>query len=342
MRALPILVAAALSGTGCYVQSQTQPQQPPPAGQVDYVEQQTPPSYVQQPPQTPAQQPPQPWAQQVAPPQGQAPAPAPPGAAPTATFVGRSESAIDVAATRGNFEGARLRSGFLPDPATVRGQSGGGVDASTVSSGCVGWIARNPDHVVDLEGRFGFLRVFVQSGTDTTLVVRTPSGRFLCDDDTYGRQPALEQGSWEPGRYLVWVGSYDQGASGHYTLGLTEVASNTPAGSGGGTPAASASAAPSGGSTPPSNGSAGAYRSCEIFNGQVSHCGSWYQGSAVLWQDGAYRECDVFNGQISHCGSWYQGEAPVEHDGAWRMCDIFNGQISHCGSWYRGQAVVRR
>jgi len=114
----------------------------------------------------------------------------------------------------------------------------------------------------------------------------------------------------------------------------------------GGSPAASdgdAQVASSGGaSAAASSGAGGPYRLCDIFNGQVSHCGSWYQGEAVLYHDGAYRVCDVFNGQVSHCGSWFRGEAPVHHDGAWRMCDIFNGQISHCGSWYRGQAVVRR
>src|SRR5262245_15619835 len=47
------------------------------------------------------------------------------------------------------------------------------------------------------------------------------------------------------------------------------------------------------------------YRECEIFNGQVSHCGTWYQGKAVVYADGAYRTCDIFNGRVMSCGTWY-------------------------------------
>jgi hypothetical protein len=32
-------------------------------------------------------------------------------------------------------------------------------------------------------------------------------------------------------------------------------------------------------------------------------------------KDGAYRECDVFNGQVTSCGAWYQGKAVVLRPG---------------------------
>ncbi len=82
------------------------------------------------------------------------------------------------------------------------------------------------------------------------------------------------------------------------------------------------------------------YKLCDIVNGQVFSCGSWYQGKAVVNKDGAFRECDIVNGQVFSCGSWYQGKAAVNKDGAFRECDIVNGQAFSCGSWYQGKAVV--
>jgi hypothetical protein len=86
----------------------------------------------------------------------------------------------------------------------------------------------------------------------------------------------------------------------------------------------------------------GSFKSCSIFNGQVSFCRGWYHGQAVVFRDGAYRSCRIFNGQVSFCGSWYQGEAVVFRNGAYRSCRIFNGQVSSCSTWYRGEAAVYR
>jgi hypothetical protein len=82
------------------------------------------------------------------------------------------------------------------------------------------------------------------------------------------------------------------------------------------------------------------YKKCQIFNGQINGCGSWYRGKAVVRKDGAYYECDIFNGQVNGCGSWYRGQAVIYKDGAYRECEIFNGQPNGCGSWYQGEAVV--
>ena len=56
--------------------------------------------------------------------------------------------------------------------------------------------------------------------------------------------------------------------------------------------------------------------------------------------DRSYKLCDIVNGQVFSCGSWYQGKAVVNKDGAFRECDIVNGQVFSCGSWYQGKAVV--
>ncbi len=85
-----------------------------------------------------------------------------------------------------------------------------------------------------------------------------------------------------------------------------------------------------------------AYRECTIANGQVSWCGPWYQGEAVVHHDDAYRTCSIANGQVVSCGPWYQGDAVIYRDEAFRTCTIANGQPIACGPWHQGTAVVRR
>lgn len=130
---------------------------------------------------------------------------------------------VDVSGRRSNFQDARLRSGFMPDPHRLNGTSGGQIAASNLGPDCRGWIAPQPDHILTLQTRTNFFRIFANSSSDTTLVIRTPDGRWFCDDDTNGRNPALSGESWNPGQYLIWVGSYTRGENASYTLGFTEL-----------------------------------------------------------------------------------------------------------------------
>ena len=90
----------------------------------------------------------------------------------------------------------------------------------------------------------------------------------------------------------------------------------------------------------PATATASSYKLCNISNGQVFSCGSWYQGDAVVLHDGAYKTCQITNGQVFSCGTWHQGTAVVWRDGAYFECKIANGQIFSCGRWYQGDAVV--
>ncbi len=135
--------------------------------------------------------------------------------------------ALDVSGRRSNFQDAWLRSGFTPDPHRLTGTSGGAISASDLGPDCQGWVARQPDHILNLQTRMNFFRIFANSSSDVTLVVRAPDGRWFCDDDTNDLNPALEGQSWNAGRYLIWVGSYDQGENASYTLGFTELRSMT-------------------------------------------------------------------------------------------------------------------
>jgi hypothetical protein len=126
-----------------------------------------------------------------------------------------------------NFGTIRLSRNFTPDPKIYRGTSGGSIRASGLSSNCSGWISRAPDHVMILLNSFDFLRIFAESSSDITLVVRMPNGDYRCNDDTYGTNPALD-GRWSSGRYQIWIGSYKEGEMPSYILKLTEHKNITP------------------------------------------------------------------------------------------------------------------
>ena len=126
-----------------------------------------------------------------------------------------------------NFGTVSLNPGFIPDPHTATGTSGGATDATSLGGGCVGYIAGTPDHLFNATGAFSTLRVMAHSTADITLVIQKPDGTYLCDDDTDGTNPVVE-GSFAPGTYKVWIGSYEQGTNSPYTLGFSELADRTP------------------------------------------------------------------------------------------------------------------
>ncbi len=116
----------------------------------------------------------------------------------------------------------RLSPGFTPAVRTLRGLAGGNISASNVGAGCAGFIANSPDHVLELERDFAYVRILVNGGdNDTSLMIRTPSGEFACADDSDGSHPILA-GAASAGSYRVWIGSHVRGATPAYTLGVTE------------------------------------------------------------------------------------------------------------------------
>lgn len=123
-----------------------------------------------------------------------------------------------------NFGTVSLSPGFVPDPHVVNGTSGGAIQASTWQAGCTGWVSQTPDHILDAQGNFDLLRVLVRSSSDTTLVIQKPDGSYLCNDDTEGRNPVIA-GSFPPGAYKIWVGSYRQNQTASYRLGFSQLAS---------------------------------------------------------------------------------------------------------------------
>ena len=93
----------------------------------------------------------------------------------------------------GTFADIALEEGFDPDPRKVEVAAGGDLAASTKGgASCSGYIADVPDITLTYKAGMLFdLYVFVRASTDTTLVIRTPSGRWLCDDDSAGGEDPL-------------------------------------------------------------------------------------------------------------------------------------------------------
>lgn len=101
------------------------------------------------------------------------------------------------------------QAGFPLDPFLVSLQGGGPVDASTVAEQCSGYVTEAPAVAVDYQGEADLLRAFFMSDGDTTLVVQTPDGDFLCNDDTHALllDPSIVITAPVQGVYNVWVGS---------------------------------------------------------------------------------------------------------------------------------------
>jgi hypothetical protein len=107
------------------------------------------------------------------------------------------------------FISINLEAGFPLDPFLVSVQGGGPAAASTFAQNCAGYVPANPTVTVDFKGKADVLRVFFHSDGDPTLVVQTPDGKFVCNDDTNRLilDPTVEISKPGPGHYDVWVGS---------------------------------------------------------------------------------------------------------------------------------------
>ena len=99
--------------------------------------------------------------------------------------------------------------GFPLDPFLVTAQGGGPVAASTLAKDCIGYVPAKPTVTVDYKGKADLLKAFFYSDGDTTLVVQTPDGKYVCGDDTNRLvlDPTVEIKKPAQGRYNVWVGS---------------------------------------------------------------------------------------------------------------------------------------
>jgi hypothetical protein len=127
-----------------------------------------------------------------------------------------------------------LHAGFTPDPFAIALQPVGAlhITAMRLGPGCRGFTtAAEPDVIVRFSGAAPFLRFFVRSHADVTLVVHDPAGRYLCNDDVIpGRdlRPMVDVYQPRAGQYDVWVGTYAAGERADATLFITQMRSHRP------------------------------------------------------------------------------------------------------------------
>jgi hypothetical protein len=106
------------------------------------------------------------------------------------------------------------------------------VEFQTGDTLCGGLVTIAPTYAFDWSGEAQGLTLLAEASSDTTLLVRTPDGSFLCADDTDGPRnlnPWLTIPEPAAGRYLVWIGRVDPDAPVSGMLTLTEAADARPA-----------------------------------------------------------------------------------------------------------------
>ena len=118
-----------------------------------------------------------------------------------------------------------LAAGFMPDPHEVRIEAGGELDAAAAGIGpeCVGWIdATRADVALNYTPGQYPLVISASASSDTTIVVRDPSGQWLCNDDMNGVDPGVVLRQPAAGEYRIWIGTYERGRPQQATLRITE------------------------------------------------------------------------------------------------------------------------
>lgn len=127
--------------------------------------------------------------------------------------------------SQANFGKLKLSSGFSASAGQASGRTGGTYSLSSIANSdrnkkpCIGYGSETPDHIMVLESNFPKLAVEVNSGKDTTLVIRGPNNLILCGDDTKtSKDASVEAGNLTPGEYRVWVGTMQEGQRWNYTL----------------------------------------------------------------------------------------------------------------------------
>ncbi len=121
------------------------------------------------------------------------------------TNNGGAPQGTSFACDEATFDCVQIATGFLPDPLSVPGRSGGAEQYSE----CSGYFASNPDHVIYLDTDFNWLRVALDSATGPTTMIMAAldgSGSIYCSQPVGGALPEFRR-SFRAGPYGIWIGS---------------------------------------------------------------------------------------------------------------------------------------
>jgi hypothetical protein len=112
-----------------------------------------------------------------------------------------------------NYETINLDAGFLPDPALYEVSMGGDFYAGDVDFSCYGYVSDAPDYRLNYSAGGSGLGIYTNAEADTTLLINTPDGEWICDDDNLFLNN-LNAGFYfenpQSGEYNIWVGSYSE------------------------------------------------------------------------------------------------------------------------------------
>jgi hypothetical protein len=129
---------------------------------------------------------------------------------------------------------ADLQRAFTPDPYVADVEAGGSLDASDLDLNC-GFVTAQPTFRFSLKGGASetFLRIyFVPAGDmDSTLIVHSPDGQWLCEDDPTdggGMDPVVDFEFAPSGQYAVWAGTIYEGTQAGGRLYITQSQDNHP------------------------------------------------------------------------------------------------------------------
>ena len=129
----------------------------------------------------------------------------------TAALAQESDASDDAAPAA--YITLNLDAGHPLDPFLVSVNGGGDVAASTLSPECAGYISEDPTVALNWTGEADFLEAFFYSDHDPVLVIETPDGEYLCNDDAHAQllDPVVQIDEPAPGPYSIWVGASDEG-----------------------------------------------------------------------------------------------------------------------------------
>tara|TARA_R110000824_G_scaffold336_10_gene2327 strand:- start:8078 stop:10024 length:1947 start_codon:yes stop_codon:yes gene_type:complete len=130
-----------------------------------------------------------------------------------------------------NFGINDLESGFLPDPQLLELAAGGEIYAGDVDFSCSGYVSEAPDYRVNYAADGQGLGIYTNADIDTTLLINTPNGEWVCNDDHYDLEN-LNAGYYfenpQAGEYNIWVGVYEESdAFANAILAITEYPENS-------------------------------------------------------------------------------------------------------------------
>jgi hypothetical protein len=117
-----------------------------------------------------------------------------------------------------------LAAGFTPDPRVMSIKAGGSVEVDISDECQFGYISEKGVMGIDYTAGVLGLYVYVEGEGDTMLLIQTPSGEIVCDDDSHtDLNPLIHIEDPESGLYIVFVGSYTQNEYHDATLYVSEL-----------------------------------------------------------------------------------------------------------------------